>query len=140
MNSDIQSRIREAANRFADQIIAVFGNALSSVASDLASEAPTLTRMKLAPASKRGRKPATRAPSATGSPGKRLRRSGQQLLEDAQRVLKLLATNKKGLRIEQINARLGTPPKQLTRPIQKLLDDGKIRKQGQKRATTYFSK
>jgi predicted HTH transcriptional regulator len=42
-----------------------------------------------------------------------------------------------GLRIEQINKELGTSTKDLALPIRKLLADGAIKTQGQKRATTY---
>jgi hypothetical protein len=45
-----------------------------------------------------------------------------------------------GERIEQIAKGLGAPSKELQLPTRKLLDDKKIRKKGQKRATTYFAK
>jgi hypothetical protein len=43
-----------------------------------------------------------------------------------------------GLRIEQINRQLGTRTKDLALPIRKLLADGVINVQGQKRSTLYF--
>jgi hypothetical protein len=43
-----------------------------------------------------------------------------------------------GLRIEQINHQLGTETKDLALPIRKLLADGVISVQGQKRSTRYF--
>jgi hypothetical protein len=55
-------------------------------------------------------------------------------------VVKLLTANKaKGWRVEQINKELGTTTRDLMRPISKLLAEGKIRKQGERRATTYFA-
>jgi hypothetical protein len=145
MNStDIQSKIQAAATMFVDEIVAVFGEAFASVASDLTGNvsAKAKSPAKKAPAPKLAPKAAKPAPKAAApnkaEPGKRIRRSNEQLLADAQRVVKLLATNKKGLRIEQINEQLGTATKQLARPITKLLADGRIKKTGEKRATLYF--
>jgi predicted HTH transcriptional regulator len=44
-----------------------------------------------------------------------------------------------GLRIEQINAQLGTTTKDLALPIRKLTADGTVKTKGKKRSTTYFS-
>lgn len=44
----------------------------------------------------------------------------------------------KGLRIEQINRALGTPSGQLARPILQLLEQCRIKKTGDRRATKYF--
>ncbi len=43
-----------------------------------------------------------------------------------------------GQRMEQIGKALGTPTKDLTLPVKKLLSAKKIRTQGEKRATEYF--
>lgn len=43
-----------------------------------------------------------------------------------------------GLRIEQINKKLGTQTKDLALPIRKLLASGRVKSKGQKRSTTYF--
>lgn len=42
-----------------------------------------------------------------------------------------------GLRIEQINAKLGTNTKDLALPVRKLLAARKLKTKGEKRATTY---
>jgi len=47
-------------------------------------------------------------------------------------------SHKKGLRIEEINKQLGTTTKLLMRPMLKVVEEGKIKKTGEKRATTYF--
>jgi hypothetical protein len=163
MNStDIQSKIQAAAARFTDEIVAVFGEAFASVASELTAKVPAKAKparatnaaakkapvKKVAPAKTKALAPkpapkaAKPAPKVSApkkeEPGKRIRRSNEQLLADAQRVVKLLAFNKKGLRIEQINEQLGTATKQLARPITKLLAEGTIKKTGEKRATLYF--
>jgi 3-oxoacyl-ACP reductase-like protein len=151
MNStDIQSKIQAAATRFVDDIIAVYGEVFANIAADFSGKAPAKAKSSAkskAPAKKvRAPKPAPKAakpaPKAAApkkaKSGKRIRRSGAQLVADAQKVVKLLAANKKGLRIEQINKQLGTATKQLARPILKLLAEGKIKKTGEKRATVYF--
>lgn len=44
-----------------------------------------------------------------------------------------------GLRIEQINARLGTTTGELALPLRQLIREGAIRTEGTRRATTYFA-
>lgn len=44
-----------------------------------------------------------------------------------------------GLRIEQINQRLGTTTKELVLPIRKLLDDKLLHVEGRNRSTTYYA-
>jgi len=44
-----------------------------------------------------------------------------------------------GLRIEQINAQIGTTTKDLALPIRKLTAEGTIKTKGAKRSTTYFA-
>lgn len=151
MNSiDIQSKIQAAAAQFTDEIIAIFGEAFASVALDFAGKAPVARKAVAKKAIvKPGRPASVKAavaaapkaakPAKAAVPGKRERRSGDQILEVGGRVIKLLAANKKGLRIEQINKQLGTITRQLARPIQKLLSMKKIRKVGERRATTYFA-
>ena len=43
-----------------------------------------------------------------------------------------------GLRIEQINASLGTSTRELALPIRKLIAAGRVKSKGEKRATTYL--
>ena len=45
-----------------------------------------------------------------------------------------------GLRIEQVNAQLGTTTKDLALPIRKLIAEGVVKAKGTKRATQYFAK
>jgi hypothetical protein len=44
-----------------------------------------------------------------------------------------------GLRIEQINKKLGTTTKDLALPIRKMIAEGSIKTKGKKRSTTYFA-
>jgi hypothetical protein len=43
-----------------------------------------------------------------------------------------------GLRIEQINKELGTQTRDLALPLRKLISDGAVRTEGEKRSTQYF--
>jgi hypothetical protein len=55
------------------------------------------------------------------------------------RIVAVLKSCKTGLRAEQIRAALEINPKDLPRPIAAALQSKRIRKRGQKRATTYFA-
>jgi hypothetical protein len=67
------------------------------------------------------------------------RRSAGALGRVVDRIVDLLSKNPKGLRAEQIRAQLGLSAKELPRPIAKALEAKRVRKTGQKRATTYFA-
>ena len=129
--TDIQSRIQSAAARLANEIAAAVAEALSDVASGIATAAPTTRAGKKAHA-------VTAAAATPPKPGTRIRRSEAQLASDGERIVKLLAANRQGMRIEQINAQLGAAPKKLAQPIMMLLAKGAIVKTGEKRATLYF--
>jgi len=132
---ELRSKIRMAATRFTDDVIGAFAEAFSSVAADFGGTGrPRAARR--APAAK---KPVAIKKSVAPKPGKRIRRSADQLEDIGQQVVRLLQANKKGLRVEYINKTLGTSTRQLMRPIQKLLSEGKLRKSGERRATTYFA-
>jgi hypothetical protein len=47
-------------------------------------------------------------------------------------------TKNPGMRMEQINAKLGTTTHDLAGPVRKLLADGEIKRKGHRRSTTYF--
>lgn len=57
----------------------------------------------------------------------------QKLMDEFFRFVK----KNPGLRIEQINAQLGTITKELVIPVRRLIAIRKIRTKGEKRATTY---
>ncbi len=137
---DLRSKIRSSAVKFTDEVIAIFGDAFASVAADFAGTSrPRAAAPRVAPT--RGRIAARKvaaAPKARRASGKRARRSSTQLEKAGAAVIKLLGANRKGLRVEHINKALGTNTRELMRPIQKLLGEGKIRKSGERRATTYF--
>ncbi len=154
--TDIRTRIEAAAAKFTEEVVAAFAESFSAVASELSSTKPVARPKKAAPAPKPAARKPVAAPVAKPAPKKAApakrakvsektllaptgRRSPEELSKTADLIVGLLASHKKdGMRIEQIKKQLGTKTSVLTRPIQKLLAEGKIKKVGEKRATTYF--
>lgn len=72
---------------------------------------------------------------------KRRRKSGKRSTEEisqaADQLLEYIATNP-GQRMETIARAMDSTTQELTLPIKKLLQLGKLRTEGQKRATSYF--
>jgi uncharacterized Zn finger protein len=66
-------------------------------------------------------------------------RSSADVGELVDRMVELLRGSKTGLRAEQIRAGLGVGAQDLPRPIAAALKGKRVKKQGQKRATTYFA-
>ena len=122
----------------------------------VAKAAPKATRgrraaakpIKAAPkAAKPAAKPAKAAPKAAkpaAKPAKAAkarggRRTAEELEQFGKRVFDLLKQRPQGLRIEQINRELGTSTSDLMRPIKKMLDEKRLTKKGDRRATVYFA-
>ena len=76
---------------------------------------------------------------SNGSRGKGEKRPPDELKALADKFVAFVAKNP-GLRIEQINAQLGTTTKDLALPIRKLIAENVIRGKGEKRSTVYFTK
>lgn len=89
-----------------------------------------------------GRPPKSEGAAAAAAPrgrrGGRRRRTAADLEALGSRITDLLRSNPGGMRAEAIREGLGIPRKELPRAISQLLSGGAIRKEGQKRATTYF--
>ena len=139
MSTELRNHINDLAMKFAHQLMAALKTASLS---DLASEAASQAGGKRGPGRPAKGAAAAKAPSAgpVGKGGKRRRRSAADLAETVESIVKLLKTNTKGLRAEQIRAKLGLARKEIPRPIAAALESKKITKKGQKRATTYFAK
>lgn len=67
------------------------------------------------------------------------RRSPESIAATVAKIVALVATEKGGLRAEQIRATLGLPKAEFPRPIQEALAKNLLRRKGVKRATTYFA-
>ena len=81
---------------------------------------------------------ATRAPTPRRARGRLRRRSETDIQHVVDRIVSLLHSNKKGLRAEQIRAKLGIQRRELPRPLHEALSKKLVSKKGKKRATTYF--
>ena len=148
MSTELRNHINQLATQFASQLMAALKNASLS---DLAAESASQSGGGHSGGSGGGKRgpgrpakgasakaPSESAPAGRG--GKRRRRSAADIGETVEAIVKLLKTNTKGLRAEQIRAKLGLARKEIPRPIAMALEAKKITKKGQKRATTYFSK
>jgi hypothetical protein len=136
MSTQLRNQINDLAIKFASQLMSALQTAsLSELANEAASQG-----------SRRGPgRPAKggigAGPlSAPGRGGKRRRRSAADIGETVDAIVKLLKTNRAGLRAEQIRTKLGLARKEIPRPIAAALATRKITKKGQKRATTYFAR
>lgn len=92
--------------------------------------------MDLLESSLGGTKQTRLAPRATRGGGKRSVADIDHLRD---RFVAFVTKNP-GLRIEQINAQLGTTTKDLALPVRKLIADGVVRTKGTRRSTAYFAK
>jgi hypothetical protein len=70
--------------------------------------------------------------------GKRHRRSSADLTSVVEKIISTVKSHKNGINAEGIRAALKLPRKELPRPIQLALATKKIKKKGERRATTYF--
>jgi hypothetical protein len=82
----------------------------------------------------------TGARAGAGSTGRRRggKRSSGEIQREAARLFSFIQGNP-GQRMEEIGKGIGTSTKELTLPIKKLLSDGRVTSEGQKRATRYFA-
>jgi hypothetical protein len=83
----------------------------------------------------------SRAPRASSaSPargrGRGVKRTSGDLEKLGEKFYEYVKANP-GLRIEQINQKLGTSTKDLQLPIRKMIADGELKAKGKKRSTTY---
>ena len=151
MNRDeLHQRIQEAADEFSSQVMSAFGEALQSIVADLTVGLPQQAEAPAKPKKpverKETKKPRAKAAgagksaakTAKKSSGRLPRRSNKELDKAAARVEELLRKRGEPMRIETINAELGTTTKELMRPIKKLLDTKRIQRKGHRRSTMYF--
>ena len=77
-------------------------------------------------------------PKQARTGGRLARRSEEDIAAVVDKIVKLLGSKPNGLRAEQIREELGLESKELPRPLADAMSSRKIRKSGNKRATTYF--
>jgi len=130
--SDFQSQINKLVDSFVTQVTAV------------ARQAAMDTLTAALGAANRGGGGGRRAAAVSdfggGGGGKRAKgakRPQNEIERTKDRVNDFIHRNP-GLRIEQINKELGTSTRDLSLPLRKLISDGAVRTEGEKRSTQYF--
>ena len=126
--SNIESQIQARVSVFVDELTElVRQSALEAVEEVL--------RRSGAPA---GAPPGKKATSRAPATKKRVRRATADIQEVAGAVLAHVKANP-GQRLEEMSPALGVDSKDLKRPVRDLLAAGKLRKEGERRGTRYFS-
>jgi hypothetical protein len=90
-----------------------------------------------------GRQSARSAPpkrARASASGRLKRRSAADIATALNQVVTLVKAHKDGLRAEQIRERLGVQAKEMPRILSDGLANKRLKKKGQKRATTYFAR
>lgn len=129
MPNSIQSEIQARVEAFANDLIALIqASALEVVQGALGGSGGV--------ARGRGSRGAI-ASFAPPSGGKGQKRDPQVIVAITSKLAAHIAKNP-GQRIEEIGKALGTPTKDLTLPVKKLIETKQIKTKGQRRATTYF--
>ena len=150
--ADINARIAAKIQGFTEELQALIGaavrehveNALASFRSGAAVAAPKAAKAAKAPKAAPAPKAAVAAPAAAAAAKapKASRRKGAKRsaaeIEKTITSLQAFIASKPGQRMEQIGAALSTATKDLTRPLQKLLEAGSVRREGAKRASRYY--
>jgi hypothetical protein len=125
--SNLRQTIQDHAAHFAEAVVqALRGASLEELMS--------ITGGRAVPRSVLGRGSAT-----AGARGGRLgRRSPEDIHRTLGQIVAVLAQHPEGLRAEQLKAALQLDKRELPRPLAEGLGAGTLRKEGNKRATTYF--
>lgn len=134
--SNLRATIEDLSSRFAANLIEALRGAsideILSLSSGGGARRPGRPARAEAPAAA----PATRR---RGRGGRLPRRSPSDIAGMVDAIADLLAKHPNGLRAEQIRAQLDVEAKELPRPLSDGVKAGRLTKQGQKRATTYFA-
>lgn len=142
--STLKSTIEDLAADFAMNIISALRSAsieeLTGVGNVGRTSAPARASRPASPAAESApaRKSAA-TPAPRGRGGRLGRRSVADIEGMVDTIVSLLGRSPEGMRAEQIREALGVQAKELPRPLSDGLAAGKLRKSGQKRATTYFA-
>ena len=144
-NTSIQNELQPRIDAFIQEISDLVRRAaLSSVREALQGDGSAPARRGPGRPRKVVKKATTRKARAAkaGAPAKRTgrpgRRSPQEVDAAAQQILEHVRANP-GQRSEEIKTALGLRPEDFKLPVFKLLADGKVRTEGKRRGTKYFT-
>jgi hypothetical protein len=127
----LRSQLTDLAQSFADNVIAALrGASLEELLGDRKGRS-------LTPAANDGED--RTAPARRAKPGRLPRRSAEDIAKSMELVSKLVKSNPKGMRAEQIRKTLGLDVREMPRILKEGLAKKKLKAKGQKRATTYFA-
>jgi hypothetical protein len=135
MSTQLRSTIEQLADAFVSGVLAAMRKApleeiLDQTGRSVAKAAARATGPRAA---------APAAPKAKSKTGRLARRSPEELSKVLDDIVALLQKNPEGLRAEQIRDQLNLISKELPRPLADGVAAGRLRKTGEKRATTYFA-
>lgn len=142
--SNLRSTIESLASHFATSVIGALRGASLDELLDVAhgtagvGSRPRGRVVAAAAMETSAAKPA-RAGRPRGRGGRLGRRSATDIADMIEAIVQLLQKNPSGLRAEQIRESLGVEAKELPRPLADALEQNRVTKTGQKRATTYFA-
>jgi energy-converting hydrogenase A subunit M len=128
--SSLRASLESLAASFAHDLVrAIQGSSLEELRSEVAG------------ASRRGRPAASAPPKAVkrAKGGRLSRRSAEDIAAALEKIVGLLKKHTEGLRAEQIRKALHMQAKEMPRVLSEGLGKKKLKKKGQKRATTYFA-
>jgi hypothetical protein len=138
----LQSQLNQLAASFTQAVI----EAIRAISlEELVAETGGLRGMPRVPAGAdargRGRAPRRAAgPSRRRSSSRRLKRRSHDDIEKALgEIVSLVGNQPRGMRAEQIRSELGMEAKEMPRILGEGLATRRLRKRGQKRATTYYA-
>lgn len=149
--TDIEQRINELVSGFVNEITRLAREAaITTLEAALAGTGGAVVS-DIRVAGRRGRGPGRPAAAPAASSGasmssgsaasarrpKGAKRPADEIAQTKERVHAFIRSNP-GQRIEQINKQLGTKTADLSLPLKKLLSEGAIRTEGERRATKYF--
>jgi hypothetical protein len=131
MPNSIQSEIQARVESFANDLIALIQASALEVVQGALGGSGGVAR------GRGGRGASAIVSFAQASGGKGQKRDPQLIVAITAKLQAHIAKNP-GQRIEEIGKALGTPTKDLTLPVKKLIEGKQIKTRGQRRATTYF--
>ncbi|MCC7536635.1 MAG: hypothetical protein IT379_10500 [Deltaproteobacteria bacterium] len=135
LNAEIEARSRAFAHEIAD-LVRKHALALlqQTLADAIGAKPAAATAGAAAPAA---RKPRAKKAAASSVPAAHVRRSTEELAKITEDLVAQI-TSRPGSRMETLRDALDVPTHLLAGPITKLLAAGRIRKDGEKRATRYY--
>ncbi len=139
--TEIEQRINDLVSSFVNEITRLARQAaVDTLQRALAGTGGTIVSDIRLAGDRRGR-PSRPAAAASAAPAARrakgAKRPAGEIAETKNRVHAYIKANP-GQRIEQINKVLGTRTPDLSLPLKKLLSEGALRVEGERRATRYF--